>query len=86
MFPGRDKIMRLEHIFRVFGHEFYLVGYFHYEFCSDRLKTAFVYPWEMIFLAGFARKSLHSDIEKEQIRVETLDLGRIQADDAVGEK
>ena len=64
MFPGRDKIMRLEHIFRIFSHEFYLVGNFHDEFCSDRLKTAFIYAWEMILLAGFARKSLHSDIEK----------------------
>ena len=86
MFPGRDKIMRLEHIFRIFSHEFYLVGNFHDEFCSDRLKTAFIYAWEMILLAGFARKSLHPDIEKEQVRVETLDLRRIQADDAVGEK
>lgn len=78
--------MRLEHIIGVFGHEFYLVGYLHDKFCSYRFKATFVYPWEMILLAGFTRKSLHSDIEKEQVRVDTLDFGRIQADDAVCEK
>ena len=70
MFTKRDKIMRFEIVIGIHLHEFYFIRYLHYELRSNRLKTTFVYTREMVFLTSLTRKSLHPDIEEEQIGVQ----------------